>query len=179
VARKSSAKGYYEELRDTFREYKAVSNNSIIDPIAVMRWAIANNRYSRPPKPMLKQATEDLRKALAQERYVDKQGREVRKYHVANYEVDGEQLPLWSDISEAQPDHMRISLQQRRQGILADVKRHKDDVDSYNDNNKFNTQIPLFNYNFELDLEEAEMPSEYNEDDLVLDNAVEFEKTKN
>jgi hypothetical protein len=181
MMRKFGPKGYYEELRDIFLEYKSVSQDSVIDPNAVMRWAIANNKYSRPPKTMLKQASEDLRKALSQERYIDKQGRTVRKYHVAIYEVDGEQLPLYADILEAQPDHMRVSLQQRRQGIFADVKRHKDDVDSYNDNNKFNVQIPLFSYNFELDLEEVEMPSEYDEDniDVDLDSEIGIDKLKN
>jgi hypothetical protein len=55
---------------------------------------------------------------------------------------------------------MRISFQQRRQGILADCRQHKTDVESYNDNNRFKASL-LFDYDFNADLQELELPTKY------------------
>lgn len=73
---------------------------------------------------------------------------------------DGEQMVLWADIQFAKPNHMRVSFQQRRQGILSDCKQHKTDVSSYNDNNQFKATL-FFDYDFNTDLEEAEFPTKY------------------
>lgn len=47
--------------------------------------------------------------------------------------------------------------------------RHKDDVDSYNENNTHNAQISLFDYDFTKDIAEAELPTEYNEDEVAIE----------
>ena len=164
-----SYKTQTEELLEMIEEYKAEHGGRVVDPRAVMRWAIAKGKYRKPPPSMEQRGTTELRRAMRSARHEDPQGRTVRTNHPAVYEVEGEQLTLWADIREAEPDHMRISLQQRRQGMLADVKRHKVDVESYNDNNPYGAQIPLFNYNYELDLEEAEMPTNYDEDSVDVD----------
>jgi len=55
---------------------------------------------------------------------------------------------------------MRVSFQQRRLAILADCKQHKTDVDSYNHNNEYHVQL-LFDYDFNTDLEEGSLPTQY------------------
>ena len=163
---KKSYKTQAEELLDITDEYMAIHGDKIVDPKAVMRWAIAQGRYTKPAPTMQQRGIAELRRALRQARHTDPQGRTVRSHHPATYKIEGEQLTLWAHIEEAEPEHMRVSFQQRRQGMLADVKRHAIDVESYNENNKFDATIPKYNYNFELDLEEAEMPTEYDEDDV-------------
>jgi hypothetical protein len=49
----------------------------------------------------------------------------------------------------------------RRQGILVDCRAHKIDVESHNDNNTFQVRLPLFSYDFNPDLAEIEMPTDY------------------
>ena len=59
---------------------------------------------------------------------------------------------------------MRISLQQRRQAALADVRQLKLDFDSYNDNNTFGATLPALDFNFNKDIEEMELPTSYPND---------------
>ena len=137
---------------------------------AVAKWAILTGRWKRPPKTQEQVCKDDLARALRSERHIDPQGRTVRTMH--SIKIEGGDRPLWEweDIRTAQPERMRIAFSQRRQGILADVLRHKDDVDSYNDNNRHGGQLPLFDYNFNLDIEEGNLPTEYNEDEFDFDD---------
>jgi hypothetical protein len=56
---------------------------------------------------------------------------------------------------------MRVSLQQRRQYLLSGCRQHKLDFDSFNDNNIFGANIPQFSYNFDPDMEELSLPTDY------------------
>jgi hypothetical protein len=56
---------------------------------------------------------------------------------------------------------MRLSLQQRRGYIVGDCKQLKTDLESYNQNNSHGAQIQL-SFDFTEDLEELDMPPEYN-----------------
>lgn len=167
-----------EEILDFVYQYKFETGAEAIDIADVAAWAITNGAYRRPPKSMHQQAKEDIARALRSARHQDPQGRVVRTMHPVPLPVKGEQQPLefaWVDLRTAKPMEMRTALSYRRQGILADVKRHKDDTDSYNDNNIHNAQIPLFDYNFNNDLAEASMPVEYDEDALALEFEDELE----
>jgi hypothetical protein len=102
-----------------------------------------------------------MAKALKNEHITDPQGREARKFHAVRH-TDGErQWTLWATITDADPGHMRMSLQQRRNYLLSGCKQHKLDFDSYNDNNKFHAQLPPVNYNFDADIEESGLPTTY------------------
>jgi hypothetical protein len=57
---------------------------------------------------------------------------------------------------------MRISLQQRRNGILAVCASTKRDTDSYNENNVHGAHIQM-SFDFTLDLLELEASDEYPE----------------
>jgi len=127
----------------------------------VAEWAVNTGRYQRQPMSIVKQCKRELSQALRVEYYTDPQGREVRRMHpVRIKDPDGEQMVLWADIQFAKPNHMRVSFQQRRQGILADCKQHKVDVDSYNENNRFSASL-FFDYDFNPDLQESELPTKY------------------
>lgn len=137
---------------------------------AVAKWAIRTGRWQRPPKTQEQICKDELARALRSERHIDPQGRLVRTMH--SIKIEGADRPLWEweDIRTAQPERMRTAFSQRRQGILADVLRHKDDVDSYNANNMYNAQLPLFDYNFNLDIEEGSLPTDYDEDSFDFEN---------
>src|SRR5258708_2748098 len=60
----------------------------------------------------------ELARAMRNDYIEDPQGREVRKYHpVLHYEGE-HKISIWAEITTAQPEHMQVSLQQRRQAIL-------------------------------------------------------------
>lgn len=69
----------------------------------------------------------------------------------------------WADIKTAKPDHMRLSLTLRRNGIVADAWHHLLDTRSYNDNNIHGAELPLFDYDINKDLVEKELPEDWPE----------------
>lgn len=156
------------QLQDIVHEYMIEHGLEEVDLDAAARWAVETGKYQRKTISLEQQCRREMARALRSERHIDPQGREVRTMHPVRVPeikgVKGEQFVLWADIRNATPKHMRLSFSQNRRRILADVKRHKNDVDSYNDNNKHNAVLPLFDYNFNLDLEEGDLPTEYNED---------------
>jgi len=127
----------------------------------VSAWAIREGHYRPEPIDPAKALKGQMAKALKNEHITDRQGREVRKFHAVRH-TDGErQWTLWATITDADPGHMRMSLQQRRQYLLSGCKQHKLDFDSYNDNNKFGAALPPVNYNFDADIEESSLPTTY------------------
>lgn len=169
-----------EEIVEMVHTYQEEMGVTAVDIDAVATWAINRGKYSRPPKSMKQQAKEDISRALRASRHTDPQGRVVRTMHpVPVPSLLGEQQQLefvWVDMRDAQPIEMRSALAYRRQLILSDVKRHKDDTDSYNENNRHGEQIGLFDYDFNKDVQEASMPATYDEEALAadLDDALEL-----
>ena len=151
-------------LQKIVHEYIQEHHVDSVDLETVAEWAVLTGRYQRQPMTMVKQCKRELARACREEMYTDPQGRDVRKMHAARYEFDGKQMRLWADITTAKPGHMRVSFSQRRQAVLADCRQHKTDVESYNDNNRFKVSLPLFDYNFNTDLEEEQFPKDYPED---------------
>jgi hypothetical protein len=137
------------------------NNVDTVELEQVAEWAVETGRYQRQPLNIVNQCKRELSQALRVEYMKDPQGRDVRRMHPVRIKDEGgEQMVLWADIEYAKPNHMRISFQQRRQGILADCRQHKTDVESYNDNNRFKASL-LFDYDFNADLQELELPTKY------------------
>ncbi len=149
----SRVKRHQQIVHDYMQEHNVTEVN--LEDVAA--WAVRTGRYQRRQPSLEKLCQRELSQALRAETYIDPQGREVRVMHPVRYE----QGVLWATIQDAPPNHMRISLQQRRQAILADCRRHKIDWESYNANNKFSAQLPLLDYNFNPDLEELDYPTVY------------------
>jgi hypothetical protein len=132
-----------------------------VDLDEVAKWAISEGHYRPEPIDPAKALKGQMAKAMKNEHITDPQDREVRKWHAVRH-TDGErQWTLWATILDADPGHMRMSLQQRRQYLLSGCRQHREDFRSYNDNNKFGVQIPLFSYNFEADFDEMDLPTDY------------------
>jgi hypothetical protein len=145
-------------------EYMEEFNVEEVDLEEVAQWAVSTGRYQRQPISILKQCKEQLAEACRSEQFTDPQGRDVRTMHPVRI-VDGpKQMVFWADFRTARPSHMRLSFQQRRRAILDDCKSHKTDVESYNDNNSFSVKLPPFSYNFDTDIKEMELPTDYPED---------------
>jgi hypothetical protein len=132
----------------------------------VAAWAIRQGRWHPPARNVIKWCASELAKAARVEYETDPQGRRVRTKHARReiVAVDGEakQMVFWEDARNATPRHMRVSLQQRRGGVLADCAQLKRDTDSFNDNNGAGAHIDM-SYDFTEDLFELEAPEEYPE----------------
>ncbi len=81
--------------------------------------------------------------------------------HALRRKGEMEQIVMWIDIQTARPQPMRVSLQQRRRGIFFDCRQHSIDANWYNKHNDFGVQLPPFDYDFNKDLEEMNLPTEY------------------
>ncbi len=158
------------QLLDIIQEYTIEHGVDEVDLDAVSKWACETGRYQRGTISMEKQCKNEMANALRHTRHVDPQGREVRTKHAVNIKIKDEQMTLWIDIRTAKPNTMRMSFTQNRERIVKDVKRHSVDVDSYNDNNLYGVTIPPYDYNFNVDLEEAKMSGTYNDDDDEEEN---------
>lgn len=148
---------YYEEMQALMEEYVAASDRHQVTTQEVMRWAIDTGRWVPPPHLVLKQASEELARALREEYVIDQQGRKVRVKHAARVSRDGVQQSLWADSRDpaVPPGHIETALKQRRQQIVGDCYQLKMDTDSYNQNWNAGRPVQMV-FDFTLDLEELE-----------------------
>jgi hypothetical protein len=134
-----------------------------VDLNDVYRWARQHHLWEPPSTTLANIFKREMARAAREEYYTDPQGRKVRKKHAVVFTEDEKQRSLWADIESAPPDHMKLSLQQRRRGALGEVVQTKIDMDSYNDNNRFGAHLEM-SFNFDEDLAELEQPAEYPEE---------------
>jgi hypothetical protein len=162
-----------EELIDLAHEYQQTHAVEVINLDDVSKWAVSTGRYKRSFRSEQQNCKEDLARALRSERHIDPQGRTVRTMHAIRIVSGLKPLYEWEDLRIARPDRIEIAFSQRRTGIYADVVRHKEDLDSYNENNIYGATLEQFSYNFDLDIEESQLPTEYLEDE-EFEEAVEL-----
>jgi hypothetical protein len=145
-------------LRELLNDYLEAHGGGPVDLGDVYAWARRQRRWEAPPASQLRQFKEEVARAAREEYYTDPQGRRVRRKHaVVLIKEDGRQQSLWADIGAAPPEHMRLSLLQRRRGVLGDLAQLKADMDSYNQNNNPRPDRPIqLSFNFEKDLAEAD-----------------------
>jgi hypothetical protein len=159
-----AGKSMREQLQGMIHQYMEEKGVSEVDLDEVAEWAVASGLYQKEPISIVKQCREQLSEACRSEHFQDPQGRDVRVMHPVRIHDGPKQMVFWADFRTAKPGHMRLSFQQRRRAILADCRAHKIDVESYNDNNSFNVKLPLFSYNFDPDLKEMDMPTQYKDE---------------
>lgn len=155
---KSSKK---KSLQRIAHEYMKEYGVDTIDLDDVLDWALETRRWDLPSYDPRRQLKREMARALAVEYYEDPQGREVRRMHAVKIKSPQGLLWEWADIKTAKPEHMRLSLQQRRSGVVSDCRQLMLDAQSYNDNNVHGAQLELPDFDINKDLAEASMPSEY------------------
>lgn len=142
-------------------QYQRTHNTDAVDLDDVVKWALDELKLDVEPISREQLLKRKLARAMGNEYITDPQKREVRKFHPVRRTEDGRTWTVWAPLTTADPGHMRMSLQQHRQYILGNCRQHKLVFDSYNDNNKFQAKLPGFDYNFNPDLEELALPTEY------------------
>ncbi len=155
-----------EHFHDLLREYQGAGNRWPAEMPEVAEWLIRNNMWRPSPNDAVRRLSLLLARAMREEVFIDPQGRRVRKNHAVRWhEPDGlgnlVQHVLWQDMSEASPEHMSTSFQQRRRALLGGCKQLKTDVESYNDNQGNGKNLVQISFDFTEDLQEMEQPTTY------------------
>ena len=157
-------------LRDKYCEAHPDAGNPV-DPDAVADWAIQTGIYKPPPIDQKQILHAKIRSALRDDYFEDPQGREVRANHPEMIEVQTAKgvrwRSVWYRIYEMPPEKMRGSGQLRRRGAFRDVYQIHIDFESYNDNNIFGARVDQLDFNFNKDIKESNMPTEYPDDGVA------------
>lgn len=136
-----------------------------VDPDAVSAWAIDNGIYKPKPIDPKLQLRRLIRSALRDDYTEDPQGREVRANQPEMVEVRTPEGLRWRSkwwrTFEMPPEKMRAAGQLRRRSAFNDVYQIHIDFESYNDNNVFKAAIEPLDFDFNKDIEEAALPTEY------------------
>ena len=106
------------DMQEIADDYQREFEVDVLDLDAVSVWAVKTKRYQRRPMTLEQQCKRDLARALRTQHLRDAQGREPRRWHAVHVTSGSEQLVLWAEFTKAKPNHMRISLQQRRQSTM-------------------------------------------------------------
>jgi hypothetical protein len=122
-------------------------------------WAISTARWELPAAAVRRRCADDIASAMREEYMTDRKGRRVRLLHPAPLETEGQTEMIWDDIRTAPRDHMLVSFQHRRRGIVGDCRQMKTDVDSYNDDHPDAEPIQIV-FDFTMDLAELEAADE-------------------
>lgn len=152
-------------LQQKKNEWLALTGSDTVDVIAMSEWLIERGDWERRQKTPVQVCAAEISKALAHEMHVDAQGRTVRKNYAYRIEADGQRAWEWATGDKITPDNMRKAMTHRRNGLVSRAVQHATDVKSYNDNNPFGAQLELYDYDFNADVEESDMPEDYPDED--------------
>jgi hypothetical protein len=158
------ARTYNGQLLEIVKEWMEAEGADVANLDKASEWACKTGRYQRQPISMQKQCKREMAIAMRHAKHIDPQNRKVRSKHPIEIEYEGEQLTFWVDLRTAKPEQMELAFKKSWQAIGNDIKRHSIDHASYNDNNLYGAEIPLFDYNFNADAEEARLTGEYDDE---------------
>jgi hypothetical protein len=139
-----------------------------LDPRKVARWAYEHGLWKPADVAPQEVLRRKLCRALRHSYVRDPQGREVRANFAAIEEVmtvDGpKRMSKWYPIFKAPAEVVRQALALDRKQALATVQQMKLDFDSYNENNEGHEVLPPLDLDFNKDLEEMSLPTDYDPD---------------
>ncbi len=158
--KKGRVSGYAKSLQRFIDNYVAETGEEVIDMRAVAAWAINKRLWEPPKKTGIDLLAQDLSRAAREVYIEDEGGNPVRKRHAYRIKQGDKQLTFWVDIETAKPGQMKLSVLQRRLGIVGDCIQLQTDVDYYNGHNVHYATIPL-GLDFTKDVADKKMPTDY------------------
>jgi hypothetical protein len=153
---------YQKQLLDVIDLYIDETGHTSIDLGEVVQWARANGHLELPAVDINKILTRALARVSRNDHVEDENGEPVRRRHAYKIRQGDIQLTFWFRMEDGTPDQMRLSMQQRRKGIAADVFQAERDVKYYNAHYNPGDPIPR-DWNFNADVSEREHSSEYDD----------------
>jgi hypothetical protein len=146
---------YVKQMQRIVDEYRLAGLPWPTSAKTIADWAITSGRWELPAAAMRRRCADDIASAMREEYMTDRKGRRVRLLHPAPLQTEGQTEMIWDDIRTASLDHMQVSFQHRRKGIVGDCRQMKVDVDSFNDAHPESEQIEIV-FDFTMDLAELE-----------------------
>lgn len=159
------AKTKTEFLQEITKKYRAAGEKWPTTCKEIAAWAIREELWKPQSKNLITQCASEIADAMRDEHFTDPQGRSVRKKRPFR-SVDGllegneEQVFLWVDMQEANPEEAELAFQYGRKLNLDSCRQLKLGVDSYNDNNQHGAYIEM-SFDFTDCLAEMDQPAEY------------------
>jgi hypothetical protein len=150
---------YVKQMQRIVDEYRLSGLPWPTSAKAIADWAITSGRWELPAAAIRRRCADDIASAMREEFMTDPKGRRVRLLHPAPLPSEGQTEMVWDDIRTATRDHMQVSFQHRRKGIVSDCRQMKVDVDSYNDAHLDAEPIQIV-FDFTMDLAELEAADE-------------------
>lgn len=150
---------YVKQMQRIVDEYRLEGLTWPTSAKNIADWAISTGRWELPAAAIRRRCADDIASAMREEYMTDRKGRRVRLLHPAPLSSEGQTEMIWDDIRTAPRDHMHISFQHRRRGIVGDCRQMKVDVDSYNDAHPEAEPIQIV-FDFTMDLAEIEAADE-------------------
>jgi hypothetical protein len=150
---------YVKQMQRIVDEYRPGGLPWPTSAKSIADWAIGTGRWELPVAAIRRRCADDIASAMREEYITDRKGRRVRLLHPAAILMEGQTEMLWDDIRTARRDHVQISFQHRRKGIVGDCRQMKLDVDSYNDAHPDAEPIQIV-FDFTMDLAELEAADE-------------------
>ncbi|MBN1865857.1 hypothetical protein JW916_01065 [Candidatus Sumerlaeota bacterium] len=147
-----------EYRQDIVRKYREAGQRWPASARMIVKWAYDMGLWRPRPEDVLSQGAREFSEAMREDCFADPQGRQVRRLHA--FREEGEQMSLWTDITDGAPTQLLRAFQQRRRQILGGCRRLKNDADSYNENRSAVDPIQL-SFDFMEDLVELEQPVKY------------------
>jgi hypothetical protein len=150
---------YAKQMQKIVDEYRHAGEPWPTTAKAIADWAILTRRWELPASAVRRRCADDIAAAMREEYMTDPKGRRVRLLHPAPLIHDGAKEMFWDDIRTAPREHMLVSFQHRRQGIVGDCRQMKVDVESYNGAHAGEEPIQIV-FDFTMDLAELEAADE-------------------
>jgi len=165
---------YSRQLQRFIDEWRHETGADDVDMRLVAAWAINKGLWQPPRKTAVELLARDLSRAAREDYIEDDEGNPVRKRHAYRVKQGDQQLTIWVDIDTAKPGQMRLSVLQRRLGIVGDCIQLQHDVNYYDSHNKHGAKLPQLSLDFGPDVTERNLPTEYPDappEDDELDDA--------
>lgn len=109
------------------------------DRDTVAEWMIKNGHWSQPKSSPRRELAKLISKAAKKKRVINPQGKSVRAYHAAKFEipVGGKmtQRTLWESRGSLTAEFANVSFSQRHNQAIGICRSLKNDVDDFNTNN--------------------------------------------
>ena len=153
---------YNRQILAMIDQYKAETGTQDWQMIDAARWARGKGLWEAPPYDPAKHLARDMQRAARQEYLQDENGEAVRRKHPFRIPVGDRYQTLWFNIEDTTPEKVKLSAQQRRKGIGADVFQAERDLRYYNKNHNPGEPIQM-SWNFDHDVAERDQPSDYDD----------------
>jgi hypothetical protein len=160
-AKRKRTDSYYDrQLREIIHKFIGETGKTAVDWDELIDWAEEKGHLTPKrvdPRKALKRA---LAKAAREDFTYDDDGEPVRWLHayvIKNGEI---QQTMWGPMDSISPENMRVSVSLRRRGYRSGIIQCDRDIRYFN--KRHNPGDPIeFDWNFNPDVEENRMPSEY------------------